>query len=147
MDFITTAERLDSDIKKYGTRMLANHIDNGNNNIEPLTDTYGPTIFNSIQITGHAMLYKIFNNVAVWLINDISEDIYKESIDDYLKFNKSEHGKLVYNAYLQDPEKYLEYFNEELKRIKNKKGLLFVLTEKDKKGLIYKVCYFHETNF
>jgi len=147
MDFITTAERLDIDIKKYGTRMLANHIDNGDNDIEPLTDTYGPTIFNSIQITGYAMLYKIFNNVAVWLLNDIPEDIYKESINDYLKSNKTEHGKLVYNTYLQDPEKYNEYFDGELQRIKNKKGLLFVLTEKDEKGLIYKVCYFHETNF
>ena len=147
MDFITTAETLDIEIKKYGTRMLAKHIDNGENNIEPLTDTYNPTIFNNIQITGYAMLYKIFNNVAVWLIDKIPEEIYKESINDYLRLNETEHGKAVYEAYLQDPEQYNQYFNVELERIKDKQGLLFVLTEKDEKGLIYKVCYFHEISF
>ena len=148
MKFIEQVQSLDSVVNEYGTRMLSKHIDDGVNNIKPLDNVYHNTIFNSMLIPGHAILYKIFNNVAVWLIEDFSDDLYLESIDDYLKTNTSEHGKLVYESFLKNKEYFQDdYFGEERKRITNTQGLLFIITERNEKNEIVKTCYFHPVTF
>ena len=147
MNFINKLEELDSIIVEYGTRMLAKHINHGQNSLTPLI-TFDNTIFNSMQITGHAIKYKIFNNVAIWLIDDISDEMYLESINDYLQSNTSEHGKNVYKSYLENLDYFHNvYFGEERKNIVGNTGVLFVLTEKTENNIIVKKCYFHKTLF
>ena len=145
MNFIQTVEKLDPIIKEYSTRLLSEHI---TMKVQPLKNIYNNTIFNSMQISGYASLYKIVNNVAVWLINDITDSIYLESIDDYLKSNTTEHGKLVYKSYLNNKKYYNDdYFAAERNRICNTQGLIFILTEKNERQEIVKKCYFHHVNF
>ncbi len=148
MQFMNTVEKLNSLIYQYGTRMLARHINHGQNDLEPLKNTYSNTIFNSMEITNHAVAYKIFNNVAVWLIDNISDEMYLESINDYLKTNNSEHGVKVYDSYTTHKDYFEnEYFGDERKNLVNKQGLLFIMTEKTEKGEIVKICYFLPTDF
>lgn len=145
MKFIKRIEELDNIIIEYGTRMLAKHINGGQNNLIPL-ETYNHTIFNNIQISGYANQYKIFKNVAVWLIDDITDEIYLESINDYLEGNKTEHGQKVYSSYLENIDYFQDtYFNKERENIVGKSGILFVLTEKTVKNDIIKLCHFHPT--
>jgi len=147
MKFIKKIEDLDKIVVEYGTRMLAKHINHGQNNLIPL-ETFENTIFNSMQISGYATQYKIFNNVAVWLIDNLTDEIYIESINDYLQSNTTEHGKKVYSSYLKNKDYFHDvYFGEERKNIVGKQGVLFVLTEKTEKEVIVKICYFHPTTF
>lgn len=146
--FIQTAENLDKCIVKYGTRMLQSHINGGENDIVPITDLYFASIFNSMQIIGHAHLYKTFNNVAVWLITGITDELYLESIDDYLKTNTTSHGILVYESYLKNKDYFQnEYFGPERSKVVDAQGLLFILTEKGKDDEILKKCFFHPISF
>jgi hypothetical protein len=147
MKFIKRVEELDKVIVEYGTRMLSKHINQGQNNLVPL-NTYNNTIFNSMQISGYATQYKIFNNVAIWLLDNISDEIYLESINDYLRSNTTEHGKNVYNSYINNIDYFQDvYFGEERRKVVNNQGILFVLTEKTKENIIVKVCYFKEVEF
>jgi len=147
MNFIKQVEELDKIVVEYGTRMLAKHINEGQNDLIPL-ETYENTIFNSIQISGYATQYKIFNNVAVWLIDYLSDEVYTEAINNYLQANTTEHGQNVYKSYLENVDYFQDvYFGEERKSIVGQQGLLFVLTEKTEQNIIVKVCHFKQTHF
>jgi len=143
MKFIEQVEKIDSVVAEYGTRMLAKHINHGQNNLIPL-ETFDNTIFNSMQVSGYAVQYKIFNNVAVWIIDNLTDEIYLESINDYLYSNTTDHGKKVYSSYTENKDYFQDvYFGEERRNLVGKQGILFILTEKDENNTIVKKCYFH----
>lgn len=146
MNFIEKISLLDGTINHFVPRMLKNHINNGENDIEPIPEDelYHVTIFNNLIVTGHSYYYKLQDNIQVWLVSDFDEELYRNTIYDYLESNKTEHGKLVFDAFLKNKERYYEYFSEESNIILNKSGIIFVLVEKNEKNEIIKSCYFKE---
>jgi hypothetical protein len=148
MGFLKKAQELDKIIVQKSMALLKTRGFLENDIIEPLKDDeiYYHSIFYNLFVDDKVLLYKILNSVKVWLIKDINLKEYKEYMKLYLQSNQTEHGKQVYEAFKQNPEKYYEYFEDEMSRILNKRGIIFSITEQTKEGQLIKVCHFAETN-
>jgi hypothetical protein len=149
MSFLKTAQELDKIITNKSMRLLKTRGFLQESFIKRLNDDelYLHSIFYNLYVEDKVLLYKIFNSVNVWLIKNINENEYKEYLNLYLKSNQTKHGKELYETFIKNPEKYYDYFKDEMNKIINKTGLLFILTEKDKDDNIIKICHFYEFDF
>jgi len=120
------------------------------NKIENLDNYNEKTIYDKTIIHNSIVPNKLIpfqqldEDTVVWELNNLTYDDYIELITLNFKLNNSEHGKLVYEAYLKHPKKYYEWFSVEINTIIEKEGLLIIKKRKNEKQQLQKVCLFLE---